>query len=104
VMTNGQGQFANGYDHVLLPLAARGFIVASVQSDFEVESRAKAMACTLRWLRKTWTAENGVTPNCDVILMGHSRGGEAAWLTRRRRCGARSLGRHRASHEHRDSV
>jgi pimeloyl-ACP methyl ester carboxylesterase len=39
------------------------------------------MACTLRWLRKTWTAENGVTPNCDVILMGHSRGGEAAWLT-----------------------
>lgn len=79
ILTNGQGQNHLGYGHILNPLAAMGFIAASVQSESEVESRAHAMACVLRWLRTTWVANKCVTPNCDLVLIGHSRGGEAAW-------------------------
>lgn len=90
IMTNGAGgQEAKFYGHILQPLAEMGFIVASVQSNGEVEHRAKQMACTLRWLRKEWNFENqtrdpGDNPakfNCDLVLMGHSRGGAAAFAT-----------------------
>jgi hypothetical protein len=80
IMTNGAGQLASGYEHILRPLAKRGFVVASVQSQGEVVERANAVACTLRWLRKFWFPDNAVTSGCDLVLMGHSRGGEAAWI------------------------
>jgi dienelactone hydrolase len=80
ILTNGAGQSYRGYEHILRPLAAMGFVAASVQSEKEVIRRANAMACTLRWLRSQWASSRCVTPNCDLVLIGHSRGGEAAWL------------------------
>lgn len=80
LLTNGAaGQQAMRYRHVLEPLVERGFIAVAVQSDFEVNRREDVMKCTLRWLRMKWGTDNGVNPSCDLVLMGHSRGGEAAW-------------------------
>jgi len=80
IMTNGAGGFANLYSPLLRTLAERGFVVASVQSSVDAETRSNAMSCTLRWLRMKWMIDNGVTPNCDLVLMGHSQGAEAAVL------------------------
>jgi hypothetical protein len=88
VMTNGAGgQAARYYEHILQPLARMGFIVFSVQSEGKVSTRLLEMACTLRYLRKFWNIENqqmfpGENPakfSCDLVLMGHSRGGGAAY-------------------------
>lgn len=79
LLTNGAGQFANGYEHILKPLAERGFVAFAVQSEGEVLARAEVLACVLRWIRRDWLIDNSVLSSCDVVLMGHSRGGEAAW-------------------------
>jgi hypothetical protein len=88
IMTNDVGLDAMQYEHVLVPLAAQGFIVASVQTGGEVVERAAALSCALRWLRIDWSAEDQtVRPdqsparfNCDLVLMGHGHGAEAAWI------------------------
>ena len=88
IMTNDVGLDATQYEHVLVPLAAQGFIVASVQTGGEVVERAAALSCALRWLRIDWSAEDQtVRPdqsparfNCDLVLMGHGHGAEAAWI------------------------
>jgi hypothetical protein len=88
IMTNDVGLDATQYEHVLVPLAAQGFIVASVQTGGEVVERAAELSCALRWLRIDWSAEDQtVRPdqsparfNCDLVLMGHGHGAEAAWI------------------------
>ena len=88
IMTNDVGLDATQYEHVLMPLAAQGFIVASVQTRGEVVERAAELSCALRWLRIDWSAEDQtVRPdqsparfNCDLVLMGHGHGAEAAWI------------------------
>lgn len=83
VMTNDVGLDATQYEHVLVPLAGRGFIVASVQTRGEVVERAAELSCALRWLRIDWGARLDPSParfNCDLVLMGHGHGAEAAWV------------------------
>lgn len=74
------------YDHVLAPLAQSGFVVVAIDPKdrtWSVAQRYSAMLCTLLWLDSTlpggWTEAGNNRLNCDVVAMGHSRGGEAAF-------------------------
>ena len=71
------------YSHIIDPLVAEGFIVAGLDldadQDFEVSFRWRAMICAMKWLENTWTESPNSRTNCDLVAMGHSRGGEAAF-------------------------
>lgn len=90
VFSPGQGQgildVSTGlplYSHIVDPLVAEGFIVVGLdlQSNFDLETsfRWRAMICAMRWVTTAWTEAQNDRTNCDLIAMGHSRGGEAAF-------------------------
>lgn len=74
------------YGDIFNRLAESGFVVVALQPDdanWSVSERFSAMLCTLLWLDSTqpggWSEAGQNRLNCDVIAMGHSRGGEAAF-------------------------
>ena len=71
------------YEHIFNPLVADGFIVVAISlpsSDLpDTYFRASAMACALKWLEVTWPQSQDAQRGCDVVAMGHSRGGQAAF-------------------------
>jgi acetyl esterase/lipase len=74
------------YRHLFEPLVKEGFIVVAVEAPADywgVAKRWRAMFCSLIWLQSpalgAWSERDNDRLNCDVVLAGHSRGGEAAW-------------------------
>jgi len=68
-------------------LTSVGFVVFAIQppltphgADWSVGRRTRAMACTAIWAFTNggWTESGEDRLNCDFVLAGHSRGGEAA--------------------------
>lgn len=76
------------YDYLLSELARNGFVVAAVEVPFvgwNQQQRQGALLCTLLWLDDTgaagWDQADQDRLNCDIGLMGHSRGGMAVQNT-----------------------
>lgn len=81
VFMHGAGQFPNEYDSLFIELARDGFVVVSIDSIFDGISAGPAFACALRYLAVAWEPEQQHDIlSCDAIFIGHSRGGEAAYL------------------------
>lgn len=91
IFSPGAGQFAANsvtHDSFYLPLieayTSVGFVVFAIQPpppprDWSVGHRGHAMACTALWAFNTWIEKDNERLNCDFVVSGHSRGGEAAY-------------------------
>jgi hypothetical protein len=81
VFMHGVGQQANEYDSLFIELARDGFVVVSIDRYFEDDDAGLAYACALRYLAVAWEPEQEHDIlSCDAFFIGHSRGGEAAYL------------------------
>lgn len=74
---NGGGSY-ECYDGLLSAVAARGFIVASIESvgTASSEFRGEQILCASRWLTHTWTEKARLRG--DLAFMGHSAAAEGS--------------------------
>lgn len=77
VFSHGENQAADaGYD--FSGLAAAGFVVLNVETEDGGGSSLRdfALACGIEWAATHWDHREGV--DCNLVVAGHSRGGDAA--------------------------
>ena len=86
LFSHGNIQSAENYEYLFTAIAEMGIAVISVDASVNLSSpgyRTEAMACALSWA--AWDDEKGGAAlfqdrlTCDLILGGHSNGGEGAW-------------------------
>ena len=90
IFSPGNAQFAadvitdeSYYREVIEAYTSVGFVVFAIQPPFDewlMGRRARAMACTAIWAFSTWSESENDRLNCDFVVSGHSRGGEAAYF------------------------
>jgi hypothetical protein len=97
VFTHGRGQYAEKYAYLFTAVAAMGVAVISVESMPTTSEwvREQSIACALSWAG--WDDPDGGYAlfedhlTCDLIVGGHSNGGQAAWQFLRDRAPSASL-------------
>ncbi|HNN43724.1 MAG TPA: hypothetical protein PKL10_15615 [Nitrospira sp.] len=74
------------YEPLFEALTSVGFVVFAIQppnsfygANWTVGKRTRALACTALWAFSRWSEAENSRLNCDFVVAGHSRGGEAAY-------------------------
>lgn len=86
--TSDSSPYISYYHEMVEAYPSVGFVVFAIQpptidsrgADWSVGRRALAMACTSLWAFTQWSEKDNDRLNCDFIVSGHSRGGEAAYF------------------------
>lgn len=93
IFSPGAGQYTTDmndaplYLPLIKALTQSGFVVFAIQppenfrgATWTVAQRAAAIGCTAAWTYRSWLEKDNNRLNCDIVVAGHSRGGEAAYL------------------------
>lgn len=80
LLQHGNGQIAGGYDHIVDPLVAQGFVVFAINDgsvgDPVTPTRVARMRCALDWITEQYADRDHL--GACYGLIGHSNGGAGA--------------------------